>query len=386
VRADTNATEAARQTKFANDKVLETLNANKNTAEALRKLEITADQASAIVLPDIDRNIYRLEYDVTYPKCQTALNLKARRREVEKRVWEMAYFYTESDSAAAAIAFLNLLKPSGLNAGTADVQAKLRAYLAATVPENYLDSLKERYYPKLVLVEGGSFLREDSAQVQVDRFYMGETEITYWQFNLFARAKKHHIEPPSWEFAGDNPAVYINWYDAASYLNWLSEQRGKKHVYEMTNPGKSTWGTDYDVEIDATANGYRLPTQAEWEFAARGGKDSRGYEYSGDSVLENVGWYDDNSNRRTHVVRQKKANELGLYDMSGNAWEWCQDWYEDYDAGQKDNPSGPKNGSYRVFRGGGWYSNAEYCRSANRSYDIPDYRNYYLGFRLVFVP
>ncbi|MCY7329891.1 MAG: SUMF1/EgtB/PvdO family nonheme iron enzyme, partial [Saprospiraceae bacterium] len=252
-----SAAVAQQQRQIANDQVLATLLANKNTAEALRKLEITADQAVTIVLPDIDHNIYRLEYDVTYPKCQTALNLKARRREVEKRVWEMAYFYTEADSAVAAVAFLNLLKPTGLSAGTAGVQAKLRAYLAATVPANYLDSLKERYYPKLVLVEGGSFLREDSAQVQVDHFYMGETEITYWQFNVFARAKKHHIEPPSWEFAGDNPAVYINWYDAAFYLNWLSDQRGKKHVYVMTNREKGTWGTDSDVEIDATANGYR---------------------------------------------------------------------------------------------------------------------------------
>jgi len=112
-------------------------------------------------------------------------------------------------------------------------------------------------------VEGGSFLREDSAQVQVDRFYMGETEITYWQFNLFARAKKHHIEPPSWEFAGDNPAIYINWYDAAFYLNWLSDQRGKKHVYTMSNPREGNWDIDYDVEIDATANGYRLQTPRE---------------------------------------------------------------------------------------------------------------------------
>ncbi len=367
-----SAAVAQEQRRIANDKVLETLKANENTAEALKQLQITADQALTIVLPDIDRNIYRLEYDATYPKCRTALNLKARRREVEKRVWEIAYFYTEADSAAAALAFLNLLKPAGLRAGTPGVQAKLRAYLAATVPAEYLKQWEDRYYPKTILVESGSFWGEDSLQVQVDAFRMSEAEITYWQYNVFAQAKNHHIEPPPWEYAGDNPVVYVNWYDAAFYLNWLSERHGKKKVYTLANPRPGFWGIDYDADIDSIADGYRLPTEAQWEFAARGGKYSRGYEFSGDSTLANVGWYAENSNSRTHTVKQKKPNELGLYDMSGNVWEWCQDWYEE--------------GSTRVIRGGGWYLNAGNCRVAYRNRNNPDYRDSGVGYRLAFVP
>lgn len=298
----------------------------------------------------------------------------------------MAYFYTEADSAAAAITFLNLLTRVGFTANAPNVRARLRTYLAKIIPADYLDFLDARYYPQTILVAGGSFLREDSAQVRVGSFRMGKTEITYWQYNLFARAQKYHIEPPSWEYAGDNPAVYVNWYDAVFYLNWLSDRHGKKSVYELTNPRTGPFYTDYDVAIDTAANGYRLPTEAEWEFAARGGPRSQGFEYSGSKDLQEVGWYAENSDSRTHAVAQKKANELGLYDMSGNTWEWCRDWYGDYDAGQTDNPPGPPEGSFRVIRGGSWDDAPEYCRVEYRSYSNPDYRVYSLGFRLVLVP
>jgi formylglycine-generating enzyme len=349
--------------------------------EALDTLQRIADQAVPIVLADIDRDIYRLDYDSTYGKCKTAVGLNARRQEVEKRIWEIAYFYIEADTAAAAVAFLNLLQPTGLTAASPGLQDRLRDYLASTLPANYLDFLQERYYPKMLPVEGGWFWQkpievwvesEDSALISVKPFHIGETEITYWQYNVFARAEKYHIEPPSWEFCGDNPAVYVNWYDAAFYCIWLSQRHGKDAVYTLTNPRAGIWGNDYDVEIDTAANGYRLPTEAEWEFAARGGNYSMGYEYSGDSVLDNVAWYRGNSNNRTRTVKKKKQNELGLYDMSGNVWEWCQDW--------------DIEGSGRVIRGGSWYFVAERCRPASRYIVHPDSRLNFNGFRLVFVP
>ena len=379
--------EAEAAKRRADEKTKEALAERERANEALKQLEITADQAMSIVLPDIDRNIYRLEYYLTYPKCRTAVNLKARRGEVEKRIWEIAWFYTEADSAAAAIAFLNLLKPFDLKAAAPDVQAKLRTYLTQTIPAHYLDSLQARYYPQTVLVEGGSFLREDEAQVRVNRFRMGEAEITYWQYNLFAQAENHHIEPPPWEYAGDNPAVYVNWFDAALYLNWLSERHGKQKVYQLTNPQEGLWGTVYDVEIFPDSNGYRLPTEVEWEFAARGGNKTQGYEYSGSDTLDVAGWYSDNANSRTHPVGQKKPNELGLYDMSGNVWEWCRDWYADYDAEKTDNPTGSdEEGAYRVVRGGSWYDLPGYCRVACRNGFSPVGRHFIIGFRLVFVP
>jgi sulfatase modifying factor 1 len=349
--------------------------AKKRADEALRNLQRIANQAVPIVLADIDRDIYRLDYDSTYEKCRTAVGLNARRPEVEKRIWEIAYFYTEADTAAAAVAFLNLLRPTGLTAETPGLQDKLRTYLAVTLPSYYMDTLQERYYPKTLLVEGGGAFWQEELEdtLRVEKpFRICETEITYWQYNVFARAEKHHIEPPAWEYAGDNPVVYVSWYDAAFYCNWLSKRHEKETVYTLTNPSQGIWSLDFDVEIDTAAKGYRLPTEAEWEFAARGGNHSMGYEYSGDSVLTDVAWYAENSNNRTRAVKLKKRNELGLYDMSGNVWEWCQDWYFE--------------GTRRVLRGGSWNLTAVHCRTAYRTSHNPVSRYSGIGFRLVFVP
>ena len=132
-----------------------------------------------------------------------------------------------------------------------------------------------------------------------------------------------------------------------------------------------------------TGRTFRLPTEAEWEYAARGGKKSRGYQYSGSSNISDVAWYDGNSGSKTHPVGTKQANELGLYDMTGNVWERCQDWYYSYVSSSQTNPRGAVSGSYRVYRGGSWYYNARCCRSSYRYCDAPDYRFNYIGLRLV---
>ncbi len=130
---------------------------------------------------------------------------------------------------------------------------------------------------------------------------------------------------------------------------------------------------------------FRLPTEAEWEYAARGGKNSKDFKYSGGQSMQNVGWYSENSNRRTQVVANKRPNELGLYDMSGNVWEWCRDWYDDnyYSNSPVSNPRGPSSGSDRVLRGGSWYDNPTYCRVAYRARDRPVNRLNNSGFRVV---
>ncbi len=129
-----------------------------------------------------------------------------------------------------------------------------------------------------------------------------------------------------------------------------------------------------------------MPTEAEWEYAARGGNKSKGYTYSGSNTLGDVAWYTDNSNNTIHQVMQKQANELGLYDMSGNVWEWCSDWYSSTyysESAGASNPKGPSSGSYRVYRGGGWRSIARGCRVGTRNGGTPGLRNYALGFRLA---
>ncbi len=132
---------------------------------------------------------------------------------------------------------------------------------------------------------------------------------------------------------------------------------------------------------------FTLPTEAQWEYAARGGHKSNGYHvYSGSDSLDDVGWYEDNSDRSTQPVGEKRPNELGLYDMSGNVYEWCRDCYGGYPSGSVTDPAGPSSGSSRVLRGGSWCDDARRCRSACRSYGGPSYRYYYYGFRVALAP
>ena len=128
---------------------------------------------------------------------------------------------------------------------------------------------------------------------------------------------------------------------------------------------------------------FRLPTEAEWEYASRGGSKSKGYKYSGSNTISDVAWYDDNSGHKTHTVGTRQPNELGLYDMSGNVWEWCSDWIGSYGSGTQTNPKGPVSGSDRVYRGGSYFYGAYYCRVSNRLCDVPHYRDDDLGFRLA---
>lgn len=132
-----------------------------------------------------------------------------------------------------------------------------------------------------------------------------------------------------------------------------------------------------------TGQNFRLPTEAEWEFACRGGNNSRGYKYSGNNYIDNLAWYSNNSGHKTHPVATKSPNELGIYDMSGNVDEWCNDWYGGYTSGRQTNPKGPYDGSFRVFRGGSWINYARYCRSSDRNYLNPSDRDYKLGLRLA---
>jgi formylglycine-generating enzyme required for sulfatase activity len=183
---------------------------------------------------------------------------------------------------------------------------------------------------------------------------------------------KHLVTQALWEAVmGNNPARFKGANHPVEQVRW-------EDIVNTFLPKLKTM----------TGKSYQLPSEAIWEYAARGGKHHSPCQYAGSNKLKEVGWYDDNSHGSTQPVGKKLPNELGIYDMSGNVWEWCSDWYgsDYYKNSPTDNPKGPSSGSSRVLRGGGWVNSAQYCRSAYRYFLTPDYRSGTYGFRLVFVP
>ena len=219
---------------------------------------------------------------------------------------------------------------------------------------------------KMIKVEGGTFSMGATSEqtnydddekpvhsVTLSDYYIGETEVTQelWEAVMDRNPSR---------FTGNNqrPVESVIWKDCQKFIKKLNRLTGRK---------------------------FRLPTEAEWEYAARGGKYSKdyAYKYSGSNNANEVAWYNSNSGSKTHPVKTKKANKLGLYDMSGNVWEWCNDWYGYYQSNSQTNPTGPSEGESRVLRGGSWISNFRNVRVSNRRSDAPDSRYSNVGLRLA---
>jgi formylglycine-generating enzyme required for sulfatase activity len=231
------------------------------------------------------------------------------------------------------------------------------------------------YDPNIIKVASGALPADSWAGAQsVEAFYIGKYEVQWseWQsVRTWGLAHGYAMRAGAGRGAED-PVTDVNWYDVLKWCNARSEQEGLAPVY--TVGGEAYRTGDAVPDVTASAKGYRLPSEKEWEFAARGGVSTHGYEYSGDNNISSVAWYDANSSPFIHSVGTKAGNELGLYDMSGNAWEWCFDKYE------AQTPSNP----YRVIRGGGWYDYYYFCRSGYRSSSLPDYASHVgIGFRVV---
>jgi len=216
---------------------------------------------------------------------------------------------------------------------------------------------------EMVAVKGGTFTMgatseqgsdadsdEKPHSVTLSDYYIGKFEVTQelWQAVMGNN--------PSYFKGSKNPVENVSWNDCQDFIRKLNQLTGQN---------------------------FRLPTEAEWEYAARGGNKSCGYKYSGSNNIGDVAWYDNNSGSKTHTVGTKSPNELGIYDMSGNVWEWCQDWCGSYGSGSQTNPKGASSGSGRVRRGDSWLNSAQGCRVSDRGSSTPDRRGDGLGFRLA---
>ncbi len=189
-------------------------------------------------------------------------------------------------------------------------------------------------------------------KVRLDDFFICKYQVTQrkWKEVMGSNPSK---------FKGDDlPVEQVSWNDVQKYIGKLNANTDKK---------------------------YRLPTEAEWEYVAQGGNQSKGYKYSGSDNIQDVAWYNDNSESKTHPVGMQKPNELGIFDMSGNVWEWCNDWYDAsyYKNSPEHNPKGASSGSGRLLRGGSWYDYINNCRVSLRSGYYPDFNYINLGFRVV---
>jgi len=242
--------------------------------------------------------------------------------------------------------FLNLLDFNGLNLVNTNMIGMKFLYIPPG--EFMMGSPKE---------EAGRYDNEILHKVVLTKpFFMQNIPVTQGQWRAIMGSNPSHFN----NGGDDCPVEQVSWDDAQEFIRKLNQKEG--------------------------ADNYRLPTEAEWEYACRAGSTTAYCFGDDESRLKEYAWYDKNSDSKTHPVGLLKPNAWGLYDMHGNVWEWCQDWYGDYPSDAATDPIGATVGSYRVLRGGGWYGLARDCRSAYRYYGPPDYRYILIGFRLCFSP
>jgi hypothetical protein len=389
ITADSNATVALEQKRLAESSAefarLQEMRADTqrdiavSNAEKARIALLNMQQANRNrvdqILVEAGADILALRYDAALSKLHNAAALGQKRPQIGEALLEIVYFFNETGKRQEAnkeLSTVAALLGKNINPSKAD-RTSIRTALQNLSPTRF-GELETRYYPVLASIKGGGGL---------SGFKLAKTETTVWQYNLFLNARGKNmldetgIRRPGWGWAGDNPVVFVSWYDAVLYANWLSEQRGLIPAYTIDQEQQDTNNiSDIDklkwtVTRRENANGFRLPTEAEWAFAAKGGLNPTAFEYAGSNNPDEVAWHSGNAQKHTRPVGSKKPNNLGLYDLSGNVWEWCWDW------------GASSFGRYRVVRGGSWKNMVSSIRIADGGIRSPDSQEDQYGFRVA---
>ncbi|MBP6810438.1 MAG: SUMF1/EgtB/PvdO family nonheme iron enzyme [Saprospiraceae bacterium] len=397
VKEEKNATEIQRQKAEENYQL-----AQEKTKEAVRQAETArlavAEQQKALVevareaIHNAQAQIYRLDYVGALETIQPAATLNVAHQEVSDALFEIVFFYAETGRFDRAKGLLDtaarLVRHDLTTIKKLSNVEDFHNALKLLHPARF-DSLNARYFPIMVPIPGGTDtlgsnhndIGSQPRQPQIftlSPYKMAKTETTWWQYNLFceAKGKEKPEKPVFWAGDGDNPVTNVSWFDAVEYANWLSEQKGCEKSISKIGDG------DDDYKVTLNAKGYRLPTEVEWEYAARASTD---YIYAGSNDGNEVAWHVGTSSSRTHPVAKKKANAFGLYDMSGNVSEWCWDWYKDGSYAKLPSFPGmePEGRGSRGLRGGNFGNWIMASEVANPNDCGPRRKNDGNGFRVA---
>ena len=390
IEAELASIKAKRLTRVAELAKIEAGLERDNAKEALQRLKESNAKVTRMMIENANWDILNLEFDEAIKKINAAATLAPKSPEIANLYEELAFFYGELGINQKAFELitrakncLSTLESDDVSKGLpndSEINTKLIRSHIESLDSIHYSFLKDKYYPKMIEIEAGTYIMGcDSStsrscrknetpahSVHLDSYHLSRAETTNWQFNLFCVAtgrKMAEYHDQSWgQIQGNDPVINISWIDAIEYSNWLSNQWSYTPRYKIID-------SDNVIIINGT-NGFRLPTEAEWEYAARGANNKNQFKYSGAnaSLINSVCWWQANSTR-TNPICSKKPNSAGFYDMSGNAMEWCWDYYSEnfYSKSSSLNPLGPKQGADRSLRGGAWNSNDKgFCKVYSR--------------------